>query len=84
MRVGVTPTESDMLEVVGVEKGRGKVTGARVWRVTVRVPACYPPFVSGHLETVMVWPEERREVDATGLRAKGAARGAAGRRFAAG
>lgn len=62
MRVGVTPDSSDMLEVVEVEKGRGKVTGARVYRVTVKVPACYPPFVSGYMQTVLIWPDERREV----------------------
>ena len=61
MRVGVTPNSSDMLEVVAVEKGRGKVTGTRCWRITVKVPACYPPFTGG-LQTVMRFREDRCEV----------------------
>lgn len=61
MRVGVRPCESDFCEVVEVEKARGKVTGQRLWRITVRVPACYPPFTGGPV-AVLKYRDERCEV----------------------
>lgn len=61
IRVGVTPNSSDMLEVIDVEKGRGKVTGVRCWRITVKMPACYAPF-TGEPVTVMRFREDRCEV----------------------
>lgn len=61
MRVGVTQWDSEFLEVVNVEKGRGKVTGVRCWRITVKMPACFAPF-TGLPETVMRFREDRCEV----------------------
>lgn len=68
MRIGVLPMggsseSSALVEVLDVEKTRGKVTGKRCWRITFKLGAGFPPF-TGKPQSVIRFPDERITVEA--------------------
>lgn len=60
MRIGITPNSSALREVVDVEKTRGKVTGQRCWRITLKLPWELGNF---KYDSVLRFSDQRCEVE---------------------
>jgi hypothetical protein len=66
MRIGILPMgaagdTSTWARVLDVEKTRGKVTGARCWRITFETSPAHPPF-TGRLDSVLRFRGDKVEV----------------------